>query len=521
MHSPLQCRQSPSLIPSTFVITGDIDCNALKALAESLIAKLGESDPFARKLAKWRMEIGDSDGDSCDRIGRPPQVDLVKDAVKLRMRKEAYTEIYDAWDARDRARKSAAKSLANANRGKQPSGASNRRARELGETGPVAQIIKQLKAGDAQSALQAECLPHLVGVRRWFEEKRLLGTDSFVVPGQQVSICGSVFRGGQTPVVGVIVERAQLCWEQGAHAAPLQSVVKQDKSGALIFNDPAHCHLVRLHDTGCMVRFSPAHVAPWPHNGARVGNFVGRSATQTGIAFRWNVLHQNGPHTLHGNSDTGDTEAGVYHIRRSFYAHRSQLLHMMSIHRDFKVPLRVGDWVWVDVAGMLHSMGGFQCNFLDDGLADMQQQMYAPESASRIVYDMLWHVHELLDGDKYCTLQSHGPFVKPKTVRILLESSYPDGFESETTAYNSREGDQRSKAALWHQAVANKLKSCLPLRSVCIVKAICSTSHDCFEIEETFLADSSEFDVLEDKCLPLTRSQSTRFCTCVEPANEA
>ena len=174
---------------------------------------------------------------------------------------------------------------------------------------------------------------------------------------------------------------------------------------------------------------------------------------------------------------------------------------MLSIHRDGKVSLRVGDWVWVDVASMPHSMDGFQCDFIDDGLADMQRQIYAPESTSRVVYDMLWHVHELLDGDKYCTRQSHGPFAKAEAVRMLLESSYPDGFERDTRAYNLREGEQQSKAALWHQAVANKLQIYLPLRNVCIVKAICSASHDCFEIEETFLANSREFDVLGDECV--------------------
>ena len=58
---------------------------------------------------------------------------------------------------------------------------------------------------------------------------------------------------------------------------------------------------------------------------------------------------------------------------------------MLSIHRDGKVSLRVGDWMWVDVVSMPHSMDGFQCDFIDDGLADMQRQIYAPESTSRVV----------------------------------------------------------------------------------------------------------------------------------------
>ena len=646
------------------LIAGAVDSVTLKALATSLITGLGEADPFARKLAKWRAETGDID--SRDRIVRPPQVDFVQDAVKLRMRKEAYAEIFDAWDARDQARKSAAKSAANANRGKQPSGAANRRARELGETGPLAQSIKKMKADDAQAALQSECVPHLVGVRRWFEEKRLLG-DGFVVPGQQVSISSSVVRSGRTPVLGVIVERAQLCWEQGAHAAPLQSVVKRDKSGALLFTDPAHCHLVRLHDTGAMVRFSPAHVVPWPRNGARVGNFTGRSASETGVAFRWNVLHDNGAHTPHGNGDTGDTEPGIYHIRRSFYARRSQLLHMMNIHRE-NVPLRVGDWVWVDVAsfGPHVDMGSFTCDYLDEGHSDMQRQMGRCTSASGVIYDRLGYVHQLMPWgiDKYCLRQSTGPFAKRKAVRMLLESSYPEDFDRDT--YNApdiratakaeakaaaavpiaqavceeaaalsaaasamrtaidmhyeaaikeerlkekvalqewrrerrglisrcvtpsmrncqcescapwkaimrpydaaikeldgqrisatgfvsyprqvgpvkqREFDlkeahrkaeealskalreaqslagaaeRQRKVSLWHAAVAKKLQSCLPLRSVCIIKAICSTCQDCLEIEETFLANSAQFDVLGDEFVPPSRPTHPFRCS--------
>lgn len=416
--------------------TDDVE---LKARLSSQVANLGGSrDSYARNLLKWALPLSSSSGSS--RIGRPPQPPQTKDGALLKARKEAYTDIYDTWDTRDKARKTAAKRAANAEtnaaRGKQPSGASNRRARELGETGPLARIIKMVRssAGGATGCSLQE------GVA---ENRRLLGRE-FVEYGQQVEIRSAV-RAGDESVAGMVMEPAQLCSEdERGRVIPSSVVKRRTTDGVLQCTEPRHCHLVRLHSTGEMIRFAPAHVVPFPRNGTRVGNFTDRSRSETGIVVRFaGCASEEFP---------GSPDPSFYHVARSFYVRQSHVNHMVDAFRRSHVPLRVGDWVWVDSEGL--EDGSMSSHALSSVASIDEDEEFGDLDASDRIVNAISYPREL-KGD-YPRLNTEffknsmngrfdsisndpdrqrfgresndrGPFTSRKAVGLLLDVRSPEG----------------------------------------------------------------------------------------------
>ena len=643
-HRPAACSSDSSDIPSSSASTaapgssststiGEVPVIDLKAVADSIITRLGAGDAYARKVSKWRSEAVAVD--HLSRIGRPPTVDFVKDVVVLRKRKEAHAEIFDAWDSRDKARKTAGKRAANAEtnmaRGKQPSGASNRRSRALGETGPLARIIAKVKAA-------APCGSGCSLQGRFKEEQRLLG-DNYLWTGQQVAISSLAVKGGLA--TGTLVEPAQLCSEDQRGRLDPKSVVPRDASGALRVSEPRHCHLVQLHASGDMVRFPPAHVVPWPRNGARVGYFSGRSPSETGRVVRFSA---------YGKVDTDALEPSFYHVARSFYVRRPHVRHM--VHNLIRIgkPLRVGDWVWVDVSRLDSSidMGSFECPDLDAGdehaftsdriiegsllgdaftspdrvrrLLDLRSSDVRPPSfnsevitlasvrrkareaseaeaklsaastalehalaeqvTATAIYDALnapkpiyqdnnramvtkyfeslpqlsslekdWSLasheyHKYRDredrdtekearlGDNHRLYMIDPTYHKQVTKYALIGKGTGDLFDAMWATINRAEQAEHSLHSLRRHAESSracaniwegglrcqeKLKTCLPLLSVCIIKAICSTCKDCFEIEETFVAADSQFDIFDDGYVPPSRPTHSCRCSHIGP----